>query len=161
MLAVPPPPAVRTDRVPMTASDPIRIALESPPAPADMQVVMQGLLAYNASRADGETPAYLFVAARDEDGTVRGGLIGGTYLGWLQVQAIWLEEGARGQGRGGALLDAAEAEAVRRGCPRVFLETLTFQALPFYEKRGYTIVSRVDDFPPGGGSRYALTKMLA
>jgi hypothetical protein len=41
----------------------------------------------------------------------------------------------------------------------VFLETLSFQALPFYEKLGYTVFSRLDDFPPGG-ARYALTKSL-
>jgi GNAT superfamily N-acetyltransferase len=53
----------------------------------------------------------------------------------------------------------AEQEAVRRGCPRVFVETLSFQALPFYEKCGYTVFSRLPDFPPGG-CRYALTKTL-
>jgi ribosomal protein S18 acetylase RimI-like enzyme len=53
----------------------------------------------------------------------------------------------------------AEEEALRRKCPRVFLETLSFQALPFYEKLGYTVASRIADFPPGG-ARYALTKTL-
>jgi hypothetical protein len=33
-----------------------------------------------------------------------------------------------------------------------------FQALPFYEKRGY-VVSRLASFPPGG-ARYALTRQL-
>ena len=53
----------------------------------------------------------------------------------------------------------ALAEAVPRGCPRVFVETLSFQTLPFYEQCGYTVFSRLADFPPGG-ARHALTKQL-
>lgn len=137
-----------------------QVVVESKPDSADMVAVINGLTAYNASQADGDTPNYLFIALRDADGGVAGGLIGATYLGWLQVQAVWMDEALRGRGYGSALMQAAEDEAVRRGCPRVFLETLSFQALPFYEKRGYQIVSRLPDFPPGG-CRYALTRQLA
>jgi hypothetical protein len=35
----------------------------------------------------------------------------------------------------------------------------SFQALPFYEKCGYEVFSRLPEFPPGG-ARYALTKKL-
>jgi GNAT superfamily N-acetyltransferase len=86
--------------------------------------------------------------------------LGATYLGWLQVQALWVSDSARGSGYGKALLAMAESEAVRRGCLRVFLETLSFQALPFYEKCGYKVFSKLPDFPPGG-ARYALTKELS
>jgi GNAT superfamily N-acetyltransferase len=137
----------------------LRIAIE-PPSPADMNTVASQLVAYNASKAGGEVPDYLFIAVRDESGAVKGGLVGGTYLGWLSIQAVSLDESLRGQGHGAALMKMAEDEAVRRGCPRVFLETLSFQALPFYEKCGYTVHSKLEDFPPGG-ARYALTKMLA
>lgn len=138
----------------------ISLTIDTPPDAADMGAVIQGLTKYNASKADGQTPNYLFIAARDESGAIQGGLVGATYLGWLQVHAIWMEEPLRSQGHGGALLAMAEEEAVRRGCPRVFLETLSFQALPFYERRGYSVFSRLDGFPPGG-ARYALTKTLA
>ena len=136
----------------------LRIAIEVPNN-ADMGAVMHQLAAYNASKSDGEMPNYLFIAARDESGAIQGGLVGGTYLGWLSVQALTLDQRLRGQGHGAALLKMAEEEAVRRGCPRVFLETLSFQSLPFYEKHGYRVHSRLDGFPPGG-TRYALTKML-
>jgi hypothetical protein len=53
----------------------------------------------------------------------------------------------------------AEEEALRRGCAKAFVETLSFQALPFYEKCGYEVFSCLADFPPGG-ARYALTKNL-
>lgn len=136
------------------------VAVEEQPVPTDMALVIKGLTEFNASKTDGDTPNYLFVTVRANDGSVVGGLVGATYLGWLQVQAVWMSDELRGLGYGSKLMKAAEDEALRRNCPRVFLETLSFQALPFYEKRGYKVVSRISDFPPGG-CRYALTKELA
>jgi GNAT superfamily N-acetyltransferase len=135
------------------------VAVETEPKSSDMVTVVQGLTAFNAAQTGGETPDYLLVTVRD-GGEVVGGLLGATYLGWLQVQAFWVPEAMRGAGLGRSLLALAEAEAVRRGCPRVFLETLSFQALPFYEKCGYKVFSTLADFPPGG-ARYALTKELS
>lgn len=136
------------------------MAIEAQPNSAEMTTVIKGLTAFNASKSDGDTPNYLFIAVRDAEGSVVGGLVGASYLGWMQVQAVWMSEELRGLGYGGQLMQAAEGEAIRRNCPRVFLETLSFQALPFYEKCGYTIHSRLVDFPPGG-CRYALTKDLS
>jgi ribosomal protein S18 acetylase RimI-like enzyme len=136
-----------------------QVVVEAEPVPTEMAAVIKGLTAYNASKANGDTPNYLFIAVRGVDGSIAGGLVGATYLGWLQVQAVWISEELRSLGYGTELMQAAENEAVRRGCPRVFLETLSFQALPFYEKRGYKVVSQLPDFPPGG-CRYALTKEL-
>lgn len=140
-------------------SEKYKVVVESEPAPSEMVVVINGLSAFNASKANGDTPNYLFISVRDTGGNVVGGLVGATYLGWLQVQAVWVSDELRGHGYGTELMQAAENEAVRRKCPRVFLETLSFQALPFYEKRGYRIMSQIPDFPPGG-CRYALTKEI-
>jgi GNAT superfamily N-acetyltransferase len=139
--------------------DRITIGIEAEVKPADMGLIVRRLTEYNASQTGGETPDYLTVTARDGEGNIVGGLVGATWLGWLVVQALWVDDALRGQGHGGALLRAAEEEAVQRRCPRVFLETLSFQALPFYEKLGYAMFSRLDGFPPGG-ARYALTKIL-
>ena len=131
-----------------------------PPNGADMGAVIKQLVAYNASKTNGEVQDYLFIAARDAAGAIQGGLVGATYLGWLVVQAVSLDDSLRGRGLGTRIMKMAEDEAVRRGCPRVFLETLSFQALPFYEKLGYVVHSKLDGFPVGG-TRYALTKMLS
>ncbi len=133
--------------------------LEETVDPDDVKVVVAGLTAYNASHTGGETPVHLFVTLRDDAGAVAGGLFGGTYLGWLQVQMLWVPDALRGRGYGAALLRLAEDEALRRGCPRVFLETLAFQAPRFYEKLGYTMAASIPDFPPGG-MRYAYVKRL-
>ena len=136
------------------------ISLEAQPQPGDISAIVKGLTEFNRQMTGGATPEYLLATVRDADGALVGGLFGATYLGWLQVHSVWLPDDLRGRNFGTELMKIAEAEALRRGCPRAFLETLEFQALPFYEKCGYTIFSRLADFPPGG-ARYALTKNLS
>jgi GNAT superfamily N-acetyltransferase len=137
-----------------------KIAIEPTLESDDINVIVGGLKDYNAARTNGDTPDYFLVSVRDAEGRMVGGLLGATYLGWTQVSALWMPEALRGQGIGTQLMAQAETLARERGCPRMFLETLSFQALPFYEKLGYRVVSRIDDFPPGG-ARYALTRHLA
>lgn len=136
------------------------VAVEAEPNELNMNPIVVGLTMFNAAQAGGEIPQYLLISVRDAEGEIVGGLVGASYLGWLQVHAVWLPEELRGSRYGSTLMHEAEQEAVRRGCPRVFLETLSFQALPFYEKLGYSVFSRLPDFPPGG-ARYALTKSLS
>jgi GNAT superfamily N-acetyltransferase len=136
------------------------LAVEAHADYRDANVIVQGLIDFNAFHTGGTTPRELVVTVRDEAGRVAGGLVGDTYVGWLQVHALWVGEALRGQGFGRDILRAAEEEALRRGCSQAFLETLSFQALAFYEKLGYTVSSRLEGFPPGG-ARYALVKTLA
>ena len=155
----------------MTANDPASseaagpadhhvLAVEANADYRDANVIVQGLIDFNAAHTGGATPRELVVTVRDEAGRVAGGLVGDTYVGWLQVHALWVGESLRGRGIGRDILRAAEEEALRRGCSQAFLETLSFQALSFYEKLGYTVSSRLEGFPPGG-ARYALVKTLA
>jgi GNAT superfamily N-acetyltransferase len=136
------------------------VTLDAKPHPNDINAIVNGLFEFNRSQTGGATFEYLLATVRDAQGAVVGGLFGATYLGWLQVQAVWLPDSLRGHNYGTKLMALAENEAVRRGCTRVFLETYSFQALPFYEKCGYTVHSRIADFPVGG-ARYALTKCLS
>jgi len=135
------------------------LAVEAHADYRDANVIVQGLIDFNAFHTGGATPSELVVTVRDEAGQVVGGLVGDTYVGWLQVHALWVGEGLRGRGIGRDILRAAEEEALRRGCSQAFLETLSFQALAFYEKLGYAVSARLAGFPPGG-ARYALVKTL-
>jgi ribosomal protein S18 acetylase RimI-like enzyme len=135
------------------------IEVQADLTPGDMNVMVKALSEFNASKVGGEMPRYLMITMRDKEQNLVGGLVGATYLGWLQVHTVWMSDTLRGQGYGTRLTLQAEDEARQRHCPSVFLETFSFQALPFYEKLGYKVVNKIADFPPGG-ARYALTKML-
>jgi GNAT superfamily N-acetyltransferase len=107
--------------------------------------------------ADGYIPLNLFV--RDDLRAIKGGLLGATYWGWCAIDILWLHDDLRGKGYGTRLMQLAEDEAKRRGCLGVHLDTLSFQALPFYQKLGYTVFGQIDDLPVGH-ARYYLKKSL-
>jgi hypothetical protein len=56
-------------------------------------------------------------------------------------------------------LEEAEAEAARRGCRTITLDTFSFQAPGFYQKLGYRVVGVYEDCPVGF-SRIYLQKGL-
>jgi GNAT superfamily N-acetyltransferase len=129
------------------------------PDPEEWQTVDQGLSAYNDQFAPPVEWQRLAIFLRREDGSLAGGLLGASYWGWLYVETLWLEEAARGQDWGTRLLAEAEAEALRRDCPHVHLDTMSFQALPFYQKHGYTVWGTLEHFV-AGHHRYYLRKDL-
>jgi GNAT superfamily N-acetyltransferase len=147
---------------------PVAIAVEPDDAAVQHEVreaVLAGLVAYNRTFIPAAHAAPLAVAARDDVGTIVGGVVGetlwgGTGDGWLQIAFVWVAEAARGRGLGSRLLHAAEREAARRGCRHAALDTFEFQARPFYERQGYTVFGVQEDFPPGH-RRYFLRKTLA
>ena len=136
-----------------------QFALEPNPSDDDVQAIHAGLREFNRpfTPLGDEGPLTIFL--RDADGRLTGGLLGYTYWGWLYVEILWLAEPARGQGFGSRLLALAEAEGARRGCHHAFLDTMSFQALPFYQKHGYEVWGQLDDFPIGH-KRHFLKKAL-
>jgi GNAT superfamily N-acetyltransferase len=125
------------------------ISLHTEPDPNDVQAVKNGLAAYNLLHAPPYNTQRLVLFLRAGDGTLHGGLLGLTWWGWLRVDILWIDEALRHEGWGSRLLEAAEQEAIRRGCHFVFLDTMSFQALPFYLKRGYRVFGQLDDLPEG------------
>jgi len=127
--------------------------------PNDIQVIREGLDAYDATHGAPVDwkPLYLFL--RDGRGNIVGGLTGGTYWGWLYIGRLWLVENVRGLGYGSRLLIEAEQEALKRGCHHAYLDTQDFQALRFYQKHGYTIYGELEDMPLGH-KRYSLQRKL-
>lgn len=95
----------------------------------------------------------LLALQRDDVGEIVAGIYGWVWGGAAEVDLLWVEETRRHHGIGGALLDAFEAEARRRGATQVVLDTADFQAPAFYARRGYVEVGRVDDYPQGHALR--------
>jgi GNAT superfamily N-acetyltransferase len=106
-------------------------------AAAEREAIVAGLVGHNADHGFTWASQELSVVAHDATGTLLGGLLGHTNLSWLFVAALWVVESHRQRGFGAAILAAGEAEAGRRGCIGVYLDTYSFQAKPFYERLGY------------------------
>ena len=137
----------------------LRIYVDEHPRPDDAEVVRAGLREHNRRQLPGQEWRNLAVYLRDAADTIRGGVLAEVGWGWLHISVLWVDEGVRGHGYGVELLAAAEAEARRAGCGRVFLDTFSFQARSFYERNGYEVFGVLEDFPPGH-ERYFLRKSL-
>src|SRR5215475_6977696 len=110
--------------------------------------IRKGLHAYNVDAAGKADPRPLTITLRHK-GKIVGGLVGETFFGWLFVSLLWIADKQRSQGFGKSLVEAAEAEARKRGARGVYLDTFSFQAPGFYEKMGYREFGRLNDFPAG------------
>jgi GNAT superfamily N-acetyltransferase len=115
---------------------------------------------YTARDLPENAPKPLHVVALDADGAVVGGLIGETQFAWLKVSIVAVAEPARRCGVGRRLMELAEQEAVARGCRHVFLDTMDYQAPGFYQKLGYAVAAKLDDWDSCGHARYYFTKEL-
>jgi GNAT superfamily N-acetyltransferase len=115
---------------------PFRLDIEDAPSDDDIEVLPNGLEAFNESRWPGHQPwRPLAVFARDGGGVVAG-LGGETYCGWLFIRYLWVSDALRGKGIGRELMGGAEARAFERGCHSAWVDTFSFQAPGFYRRLG-------------------------
>lgn len=102
-------------------------------------------------------PVHLYL--KNQRGETMGGLLGDIWGGWLHVSFLWIDPAVRGKRWASRLMDEAETLARERHCHSVHLDTHSFQARPFYEKRGYEVFGVLDDYPKGH-QRFYLKKKL-
>ncbi len=86
---------------------------------------------------------------KDGSANVIAAISGHTWGKCCHVEHLWVDESKRGHGIGRALLQAAETEAVHRGCTQALLLTHSFQAPAFYERLGYVRQGTVPNYPHG------------
>jgi len=126
----------------------VEFQVENHPDPHDIEL-LETKIRSEASAAMGlgeEVDLAVFV--RDA-GEVVAGISGWTWGDCCELQSLWVEPNLRGRGLATKLLDAAEAEAVARGCVQTVHFTYEFQARALYERNGYKLVGRVKNFPSG------------
>ncbi len=101
----------------------------------------------------------LAVAVYGEKQELLAGAAARTFGYWLLVDNIWVSEHLRGKNIGSQILQGLEKAAIARGCKFALLDTLNFQAKPFYEKFGYE-VQWVQENYPKEGCKYFMVKQL-
>lgn len=137
----------------------LKISVEENPSPAELDVIERALVEHNEARSEPRNYTPLAVFLRNAEGQIVGGLRGLTVWGWLFVSQLWVAADLRGQDYGTRLMEAAEREAMTRGCHAAYVDTFSFLALDFYRKVGYTVFGTLEDFPKGH-TRYFLKKVL-
>ena len=134
------------------------VALEIDPPASVGDAVLTPLIAHNEAQAGATGYLPLAVTVRAADGTVVGGLAGYVLYRYLFVELLALGP-ARGKGLGRQVMALAEAEARRRDCLGIWLDTFTFQAPGFYAKLGFKEFGRISGYPPGHDRIYLLKRL--
>ncbi len=124
----------------------------------DRDAILAGLMDYNRRNAPPANFKMLGLLLKSA-GQVIGGLWGRSAYDWLFIELLFVPEHLRGNGLGRKLMERAEDIARERRCTGVWLDTFSFQALPFYQNLGYAIFGELKDHPRGI-SQYWLQKRL-
>ena len=101
----------------------------------------------------------LAVKLTNESGEVIAGAAGRTFGDWFLLDTLWVSEVLRGQNIGSQLLEKMESAAKERGCKKSMLDTLNFQAKPFYQRHGYSVQWTQEGYPKTG-CKYFMVKQL-
>ncbi len=141
----------------------MEISVTTAPSAEDARVISEALVAHNrrtiGDLADPDSGEQLFVLAREDDGRLVGGLRAACFWNVLHLEVMWVSEALRGHAIGSTLLERAERFAIEHGYERALLETTSWQAKPFYEKRGYEVLASIPDYPKGH-VMFLMTKRL-
>lgn len=114
---------------------------------------------FNLARWEITEKKPIAVKVTGKDGETIAGAAGKTFGLWLLLDNLWVSESNRGQDLGSKILTALENAAKARGCRFVLLDTLNFQARPFYEKHGYSVQWTQKNYPRDG-MKFFMTKEL-
>ena len=112
---------------------------------------------FNWERWEVEERLPLAVQIKNEQGDVIAGAAARSFGDWLLLDTLWVSDELRGQNVGSKILAEVESLGKKRGCKRCLLDTLNFQAKPFYEKHGYQ-VQWVQQGYPKTGCKYFMVK---
>lgn len=101
----------------------------------------------------------LAVQIKNDQGVIIAGSVARSFGDWLLLDTLWVSDELRGQNIGSKLLKEIEDVGKNRGCIKCLLDTLNFQAMPFYEKHGYKTQWTQQDYPKTG-CKYFMVKEL-
>ena len=118
---------------------------------AGVEELRNAVIGFNVEATGYSDGASLGCLLRDQAGQLVAGLDGFTWGGYAMIEWLWVHGDYRHDGLGTRLVEAAEDEAVSRGCVVVRVNTHTFQAPGFYAGLGYSQIGVAEDTPVGHG----------
>ena len=127
----------------------LTLELAEPPSAEDSRLLLDGVRTFNRERTGNERPRHVAYFLRAADGKILGGVQGMLWGRSLHIDVLWVDESLRGQGLGSKLMKAIENYGAKHNCPLLYLETASFQALPFYKSLGYRIFGELPEISEG------------
>ncbi|HXC26808.1 MAG TPA: GNAT family N-acetyltransferase [Stellaceae bacterium] len=137
-----------------------RLSIEKNPSSADREFIDERLGDYNAAFLADSGYDYFGLFVRDDGDTIRAGLIGHLYAGWLFVALLWVHGDLRRQGIGSGLIAEAERRAIAFGCHSAYVDTFSFQGPNFYPRFGYEVFGTLD-YPPNHKRIFLKKRLVA
>jgi GNAT superfamily N-acetyltransferase len=126
----------------------VELSVETDPDPRDLEFLETQIRREASAKTGLGHEAELAIFVRD-GGRIVAGISGWTWGDCCELQSLWVDPSLRGAWLWTRLIAAAEAEAVARGCTQTVHFTWAFQAGRLYERCGYELVGRVENFPSG------------
>lgn len=137
----------------------MNFTLWNEPADTLVEEIRNKLRQYNSLHVGlTDEPRFAITVSGENGGTI-GGIVCTVTGIWLEVEYLWVQKEHRSTGTGTELVARAEERGIELGCRKSFLNTFDFQARPFYEKCGYSVVY-VQKHYPELGDRYFMEKSL-
>jgi ribosomal protein S18 acetylase RimI-like enzyme len=128
---------------------PIQIEIHDDERPELDAFLEEQIYRFNADTTGIRDGTLLNASIADEQGRIVAGLTGHTWGGCCVITRLWVAKSMRGSGLGAGLMQAAEREAIRRGCQQIVLSTHSFQAPLFYEALGFRREAVIPNYPQG------------
>lgn len=132
--------------------------LDTDPSDSDINEVRAGLIKHNTPFLEGIPKSQVGYYAMEE-GVKVGGVIADLWGNWLLIKFLWVDDSMRGKQVGSQLLQRLEEYAQSQGCTSSLVDTLSFQAKPFYEKHDYQCQMVLENYPQDSSLAF-LTKSL-
>ena len=137
----------------------LNLELDEVPTAEDFRTIVDGVRTFNRDRTGNEWPRPVAYFLRDDAQRIVGGVQGSLWGRSMHIDALWVDDEHRGRGYGAQLMKAIEEYAATHAHPLVYLETTSFQALPFYEGLGYRVFGELPEIAEGH-TMYFLSKEL-
>lgn len=130
------------------------LTIEGEPNESDMKVLVEGMLTYHAGKGHPRKVDKCSILIKNNEDKLVGCVMVSFLWNGMEIGSLWVSESMRGQGLGQKLMEMAEAEGKKRGATFAYTNTFTWQAPGFYEKLGYKLYGKLEDFPVGNELSY-------
>ena len=101
----------------------------------------------------------LAFALIDQDVMV-GGITGTLESQGFHIQGLGIDKQLRGKNFGTELMKKIEEAAIKEGAKQLTVSTQDYQAVGFYEKMGYSVFAKLEDWPFEGTTKYYMHKRV-